>query len=221
MCFSATASFTLSAGLLGAGVLTLRNRVEAEDIPLYSFPLLFAAQQFIEGLLWLELDAGREGLWATVLTFGFLVFAEVLWPLLVPIAVYLIERDPFRKRVLKYLIPYGAAIAAFLAIKMGFTPYRAHVVGHSIQYSSSFDLSVWATTAYAFAVVFPLIICSRNLIVLFGGLVVLSLVITTEVYTHALFSVWCFFAAALSVIIYIFSLQEKRLFHAREQETAG
>ena len=45
MRFSATASFTPGAALLGIGALTLRRTTRGAEIPYASMPLLFGLQQ--------------------------------------------------------------------------------------------------------------------------------------------------------------------------------
>ena len=53
MCFSATASFSAGALLLGIGVLTLRLASRPREWPIAAIPLLFAVQQLSEGVIWL------------------------------------------------------------------------------------------------------------------------------------------------------------------------
>ena len=60
MCFSATASFSTGALLLGIGTLTLRSALAAHqqrELPFAAIPLLFATQQLIEGMIWLTVSA--------------------------------------------------------------------------------------------------------------------------------------------------------------------
>ena len=59
MCFSATVSFS-AAGLLGlTGIATLVQVRKSAELPLAATPLLFAAQQTVEGALWLSVPLGR------------------------------------------------------------------------------------------------------------------------------------------------------------------
>ena len=58
MCFSATASFTAAAVAGSIGAVTLWKAAKLRDpalLPIAAFPALFALQQTVEGLLWLEL----------------------------------------------------------------------------------------------------------------------------------------------------------------------
>ena len=57
MCFSATASFTVAAIAGAAGVASLTQVTRKQDLLLAAFPLLFGAQQAVEGMLWLALGA--------------------------------------------------------------------------------------------------------------------------------------------------------------------
>jgi hypothetical protein len=58
MCFSALASFTAAAGLLGIGTVTVR-RAGAARAAYAAIPLLFGIQQLLEGMLWLTFPTAR------------------------------------------------------------------------------------------------------------------------------------------------------------------
>ncbi len=210
MCFSATASFTASAGLAALGVISLRQKKTPGDLLLLSFPLLFASQQLVEGFLWLELEAGRAGLWANILTQTFLLYAQVLWPILVPIAAYLVETDERRKKVMRPLMYYGFILGGLLLIKLIVVPYHAVITVHSIRYQSAYETVPALTVFYGIGVVAPLLISSRSLLVVFGGLVVLAFMFATQFFAHAYVSVWCFYTAVLSGAIIFYAFRVNR-----------
>ena len=82
MCFSATASFSAGAFLLGIGTLTLRSAMAAHQpwaLPFAAIPLLFAIQQLIEGVIWLTFRVDAP-LLNSVLTHVYSFFSHVLWP---------------------------------------------------------------------------------------------------------------------------------------------
>src|SRR4051794_12098656 len=60
MCFSAPASFIVGATLIAAGVATFQRAQSWREMPLGAVPLLFAGQQFVEGVLWLRLESGTD-----------------------------------------------------------------------------------------------------------------------------------------------------------------
>ena len=75
MCFSATASFTAGITLSALGVATLTQVSSRREILLGSFPLLFAVQQFSEGLVWLTLGQTSLSSINSLVTYSFLFFA--------------------------------------------------------------------------------------------------------------------------------------------------
>ena len=79
MCFSATASFSAGAVLLGVGTLTLKSARRPPELPFAAIPLLFAIQQLTEGVIWLTFSY-QAPLLNTVMTHVYSFFSHVLWP---------------------------------------------------------------------------------------------------------------------------------------------
>jgi hypothetical protein len=74
MCFSATASFSAAVVIGSVGIVTLRAAAVKHDyriLALAALPLLFALQQVVEGLLWLDLAAPEPGALRGVLVHAF------------------------------------------------------------------------------------------------------------------------------------------------------
>src|ERR1700712_2157128 len=110
MCFSATASFA-TAGITGAvGIMGLTRITTPREIPLATVPIFFAVQQTIEGFLWQVLPSNPQGATASTLTLGFLLFAEVLWPIYAPLAVWLLEPNARRRQPMLACIAVGLAV---------------------------------------------------------------------------------------------------------------
>src|SRR3954463_13957598 len=97
MCFSAPASFASAAVLPAAGIVSLRTARTPAQLPFAAIPLLFAVQQAAEGVFWLTLPEGGSPLAG----YTFLVFAQVLWPTWVPLAILLLARDRARTPALR------------------------------------------------------------------------------------------------------------------------
>src|ERR1700683_2712445 len=114
MCFSATASF-VTAGVTGAiGIVSLARVNDPRELPLAATPILFALQQSIEGLLWLDLPLAPDGSISTALALSFLFFAKVFWPIYAPIVVLLIEPKGSRRNLMFACLAIGAAGGCFL-----------------------------------------------------------------------------------------------------------
>ncbi|BBD55635.1 DUF6629 family protein [Planktothrix agardhii] len=90
MCFSATASFTASFSLSVLGVATPTQTTSKKQLLLATFPLLFAIQQFFEGVVWLNLDNQSSRVYYIGI-YVFLVFATAFWLIICPISVYLLS----------------------------------------------------------------------------------------------------------------------------------
>jgi hypothetical protein len=202
MCFSATASFSLAAATAVVGVATLYQVQRPREIALAAVPLLFALQQAVEGLLWLELSGAADRAAIAALAFAFLLFAEVLWPVYAVLAVLLVEPDHRRRAILCAVVAAGAALSLYLLSGLLSEPPAAIVRGHSIAYSRSSGVFSWQQVAYVIITVGGPVVSSHRIIRLFGVALAISFAITAYAYTATLISVWCFFAAANSTLLY-------------------
>ena len=99
MCFSASASLVAAAGLTGVGIASLRRTRHRAEVPFAAIPLLFAAQQFTEGALWVSFAYDAQ-LVRQAATHVYSVFSHTLWPIYVPIEVGLLEHGLWRRRTL-------------------------------------------------------------------------------------------------------------------------
>lgn len=202
MCFSATASITASAALSGIGVLALRA-VRTPDERLFALiPLLFAAQQATEGLVWMSYpwDAPTLRAWATQI---YSVFSHLLWPSFVPWAVRALEPVPWRRRALELLGLGGLASTLFLLTGMVATPIEVVPIGGHLEYRSPHFFLPLSLTLYLAATTLGLSLSSRPAIRWFGVLALASAGLAYAVYARWFISVWCFFAAVLSVTVYV------------------
>lgn len=113
MCFSPTASFTASIAIGTIGVATLRHVKNPRELALALMPILFAIQQTIEGFLWLSLGSNGPG--ALPLTYAFGFFAFFLWPIYAPFAVYLLEPEAIRRKLMILFLDLLEDNGSFLA----------------------------------------------------------------------------------------------------------
>jgi type III secretory pathway component EscU len=102
MCFSATASFSAGAVLLGLGTLTLKSASRWRELPFAAIPLLFAIQQLSEGVIWLTIRYVSPLL--------NVVMTHVLWSVYIPVAVLLIESPGWRRRAVLAFVAAGVAV---------------------------------------------------------------------------------------------------------------
>lgn len=204
MCFSAGASFAGGAVLTTIGVMSVRVARKPSQKLFAAIPLLFAFQQLSEGVVWLNLRSGsNQGLLMTA-AYIFLVMALVVWPVMMPVAVRIIEEDRNRKRVITWMMAAGIVLSGYYAFCLLFFNVTPVISGFHIKYVNDFprSLSDIAFVVYAIATLGPLFTSGVKKMYLFGILVTLSCIITGIFYREYLTSVWCFFAALISFVIY-------------------
>lgn len=135
MCFSATASFTAGALLLGFGVVTLKSAKRPRERLFAAIPLLFAIQQLSEGVIWLTFSADAP-LLNTVMTHVYSFLSHVLWPIYLPVAVLMIEPPGGRRRALTALVVAGSAVGVYLLYVLVAFPVVSRATGQHVEYDS-------------------------------------------------------------------------------------
>ena len=201
MCFSATASFVAGVSLSAIGVLTLKKAEQKAEIPLAMIPLLFGIQQIIEGMLWLSFRLEAPLLNVTM-TYAFTLFSHVLWPMYVQFAIGLVETVAWRKKAIWAFRVIGIAVGLYLLYWIVRFPVTSEVDEHIVYVSPHF-IKVPMMMLYLAATCVSCFFSSHKLINLFGVLALLLFMVAYWVHSVAFFSIWCFFAAILSVVIYL------------------
>ena len=202
MCFSPTASFT-SAAIIGTiGVATLRHVREPRTFLFAATPILFALHQFTEGLVWLGLQGRIGPIGRDHLAFLFTLYAQGLLPFLMPLAVALMEPAGWRRKLIIGLTAIGAVAASWDAYGLIFLPSRVFVDHHSIAYRNEMTGSLPISLLYILASCGALLLSSFRVVRWYGVANVIALTIVEIVREQAFASVWCFYAALMSVILY-------------------
>jgi hypothetical protein len=201
MCFSATASFIAGISLSVIGVATVKKAERKAEIPFAMIPLLFGIQQIIEGMLWLSFQFDTHLLNVTM-TYLFAFFSHVLWPIFVPLSICLVETVVWRKKVILAFQIIGGAVGLYLLYFIITFPITSEIKVHVLYIFPDFHkppvllLYIVATCVSGF-------FSSHKMINIFGVLALLLFIVSYWFYTVAFFSVWCFFSAILSVVIYL------------------
>ena len=207
MCFSATASFSAGAVLLGLGTLTLKSAHRRREMPFAAIPLLFAIQQLSEGVIWLTFRYDAPQL-NVAMTYFYSFFSHVLWPIYVPVAVLLIEPLRWRRTVLLGFVAAGLAAGLFLLQILLTFPVVSRPTGQHMEYVSPHFFAATVMTLYLLAATVSPMFSTYRLVKVFGVLALLSFAAAYGFYATWFISVWCFFAALLSAVIYLhFALQ--------------
>jgi hypothetical protein len=210
LCFSAEASFGMSVALVPAGIYCLRNAI-AKDyrwLPLAALPVIAGLQQACEGLVWMEL--GRSDPGAIRLTsLLFLFFAVCFWPIWIPFSSFFVAlRKPVKwLLVLMTFCGLAGGLGSYLPVASHPDLLRTEIVHHSVHYRIAPlpEFAFWPQVVwqllYLANVSMPLILSARKGLLVFGIGLIVAAVSSHLLFWYAFESVWCFFAALLSIYL--------------------
>lgn len=206
MCFSVSASFTSATALLVAGGICVYRAGDRRNILYALVPVMFGAQQFIEGLIWLALQAPDKSygpLSIEFLTLTYSGFSQLLWPVYIPLAIWLFETVSWRRKAILMTGVAGLLVSVFLLGAMLDRPVVAHAEGHHIAYAFAHLHVVPATLLYLLGTCLAPLLSSHASVRLFGLAALVSSVLVYAFYAAWFISVWCFFAGLLSCIVFL------------------
>jgi hypothetical protein len=200
MCFSAEASFTVSAVLGVIGIATLKQAKKPGYLLVALLPLLFGIQQFLEGIVWIHMEDGFIRTYVSEAAVSlYLFFAWILWPVYIPLAFLIPETVNWKRSLFGIILMMGLFIL-FMDVKY----LLSHTVTPTIQgYSLDYGYSPLSTNmAYGLIVLIPIFLSSIPGMWIFGAWLLGSFIISQMIYAWAFTSVWCFFSAAISIVLY-------------------
>lgn len=204
MCFSAEASFAGGIIISAIGIATVTKVHRSSQVVFASIPLFFGIQQMVEGSLWLTIPLPEFASLQKAGTYIFLIMADVLWPTIIPMSVLLMEDNLKRKKILLVLLGMGITLSLYYAFCLFNFNVIPEIRGYHIHYKTTFPayLSMPAFIIYLIVTITPLFISSIKRTHLLGVLMFLSCLVTAIFFTQYLTSVWCFFAALISGVIF-------------------
>lgn len=202
MCFSATANFAGSAVIGTVGVATLKEVRHRRAFLFGAIPLLFAIHQFIEGFVWLGLDGKMSPATAHDMGAAFVLYAQGLLPFLLPLSVYIIEPTPHRRRRMLPFVLLGGGLALYILWGLTAFPLSVYAHHHSIVYMNPVTTTTGVAILYVIATCGALFFSGFRYLIIFGFANLVGLIVVAVVMSYAFTSVWCAYAAAVSVIVY-------------------
>lgn len=201
MCFSATANFVGSAALGTIGALTLTRVRHRRELMFAALPLLFAIHQFMEGFVWLGLDGILSPAVAHNMGAAFMLYAQGLLPLLLPLSVWLFEPTAkARKRMLPFLV-VGLGTTLYILWALTAFSFDVYVKSNSLVYVNQATNHTLVALLYVIATCGSLFFSKIKDMVIFGAANLAILLAVMAVKRYAFTSLWCAYAAVASVII--------------------
>ena len=211
MCFSPEADFTASVLVGGVGVETLRRVRTKRELIVGALPLLFALHQFTEGFVWLGLRGEVSGGLAHTATDIYVIYAYAVLPAIVPIGLYLIEPSRRHRRWVLPFIALGLLVGGYMLWQITQYPIYAQEQASCINYSTYTPLGAEAAVAYVIATCVPALLSSRRYLKWFGVVNLIGVAIAFTVREVEFTSVWCAYAALVSVLILEHFRRQRRL----------
>lgn len=204
MCFSAEASFIVGGALLVVGVTTARKTIYQKELPIAMIPFIFAIQQLVEGFLWVSLtnsDTSQIPFWLSNI-YG--VFIGIIWPLFAPFAVYCAETNSKRRKIIASIGITGIGLAIYTVMGLIKQPIVAEIINHSINYKHDVANYQLVIVFYLLATCVPFIFSSYRHLSIAGITITIGFFLAYLTFLETFASVWCFFAAIASALIYFF-----------------
>jgi hypothetical protein len=201
MCFSPEADFTAGAVVAAVGVETLRRVRAPRELVVGALPLLFGIHQLVEGFVWLGLRGQVSSALASAAKYAYIVYAQAVVPAIVPFGFMLLEPDGRRRRQLWPFVCLGLLLGVYLLWQVTAYPVGAQQAPHCIVYTTHTPNDVIVAGLYVVVTCGPSLISSRQYLRLFGLVSVIGAIGTALVRADDLTSLWCLYAAMVSVLI--------------------
>ena len=166
-------------------------------------PGIFAVQQFSEGFVWLSLSNEPYAAWNQSASLVFLIFAHILWPIWIPLSVVLLEKNRWRRQILVLLLGVGFMVAMLASYSLLAYPFGSQVEEYHIKYNLNHPagFAAFIGAAYGFATVFPTFVSTVPKMWAVGLPIAISFVVTKVLFPDYIISIWCFFAAIISIVV--------------------
>ncbi|OBG66233.1 DUF6629 family protein [Mycobacterium sp. E3339] len=208
MCFSITADLVVGTALVPVAVASLREVKHWREVPFASLPAVFSVHQFLEAAVWPNrfVSAGM----ADFAMHAYVFIALPVLPLLLPLAILMLEPRGARLRVAPFAL-LGAVVSAYLAFVVLAKPVGVTRCPHVLEYqTASRDSYLWAVL-YILAVIGPALMSGYRSIVVFGLANLVGLVLVAVLYLQAFASLWCIYAAVMSVLVLVHMVRRRRM----------
>lgn len=204
MCFSAQISFISSGLLISIGIASIvkiiQNKLNKLTLFYGSIPILFSLQQLAEGFLWTNISYQK-------LAYIFLSIAFIVWPIWMPTSILFLNDNNKKINIyiLGFLILCGSIWSSFVIYL--FISYGAYVdIGSNnliYHVPIPFNYNEYlAILIYNIIAIFPFFLSNIRSVIFLGILTIISCIITISLSYYSFISIWCFFAALISLGIY-------------------
>ena len=196
MCFSPEGDVAGGVVVTAIGIDTCRHlRGRKEYLLLAVLPLVLGVHLLIESLVWWQLRGDIAYEVGRVATWLYLLIALVVVPVLVPVAVMLLEPTRGRRLTIVPFVLLGAAVAVVLLVTMLHGPVTVSLGTYHLGYSIGLHYGVLVIGLYVVATCGSLLMSGYPDIVIVGIANLVAVVVLARLTAEGFTSLWCFYAA--------------------------
>ena len=202
MCFSPQADVIGGVLVTGIGISVVRNVHGRHDhLAFAALPVLLGLHQLTESLVWFGLqghvpaELGRVAMWV------YLLFAFVVLPTYVPLAIRALEPRGRRRDVMNGFVALGTVISVLLFAAMLRGPVTAKLGSHHIAYGIHLHAGLLIVSGYVMATCGSALFSGYHHIAIFGAVNLIAVAILARLTIDGFASLWCGWAALTSVAI--------------------
>lgn len=210
MCLSPEVDFVAGTAIAGVGVATLAAVRRPRDLLVAALPLGFGIHQFVEGFVWLGLRGQVAPAVGDVARDAYVLYAQAVLPMVVPLGFALLEPDRRRRRWVWPFALLGLLTGLYLLWQVTAWPIVAEERAHCVAYTTHTPYALPSATAYVLAVCVPALLSSRRHLRWFGVVNVVGLLGAATMQEEEFTSVWCLYAAVMSVLILVHFRRDRR-----------
>ena len=211
MCFSYEADLVAAAVVAPLGVATLLQIRHRSELLIGALPLLFAAHQLVEAFVWLGLDGRVSDGVADAAARIYLIFAQAVLPVLVPVGMYFLEPVHRRRRLILPFVIVGLVVGAYLFVASGLRPIGVREADHLVDYSTTVGIGSGVAIGYVAATCVPALLQSERYLREFGVVNLLGVALAGSLASASFASVWCVYAALASMLILLHFRRQRGL----------
>jgi hypothetical protein len=198
VCWSEPADLAVGSLVVGIGVVGMTQARNWRDLPLAALPVLLGAHQLIESRIWSRSTGSGDVMRGPAVT-AWTLIAFVVLPAVVPLLLLIAERERRRIQYIAAALGLPVAVAMAYSLRSG-----AHATdhGHYLAYSTSgTPLLPLVLTGYLLATCLPFLTSPEPTMRELGIALVVGAVLATVVNMLAFASIWCAFAAVVSLFV--------------------
>jgi hypothetical protein len=202
MCFSPEADLVGGFVLGAIGFDAVRHvRQRGDHLAIATLPLLLALHQLDEAFVWWGLQGHVSAVVGHAATWIYLLFAFVVLPVYLPLAVLVLEPPGRRRSLMALFAGLGAVVSAMLLVAMLRGPVTSSLGEYHLAYRIGLSAGGAVVVAYVVATCGAVMFSGYRRLAVFGLVNILAVAVLAHLAIDGFASLWCGWAAVTAGFI--------------------